>query len=151
MINLVWQLTRSGWAPIAKISFMTYLVHMDIQFTFFRMQASYVTKKTFTLNIFLSFFQEFPVAWTMLTNVHLFFGNLAAALLFGFVTSIAWEVPLAKLQKIAMAALAAHMARKPFPKWTLVPFLLFISVLLLMLANFVLHLIPATAPALIKS
>ena len=55
MINLVWQLTRSGWAPIAKISFMTYLVHMDIQFTFFRMQASYVTKK----NIYfehLSFF-----------------------------------------------------------------------------------------------
>ena len=87
----------------------------------------------------------------MLTNVHLFFGNLAAALLLGFVTSIAWELPLAKLQKIAMAALAAHMARKPFPKWTLVPFLLFISVLLLMLANFVLHLIPATAPALIKS
>lgn len=30
-----------GWAPIAKISFMTYLVHMDIQFTFFRMQASF--------------------------------------------------------------------------------------------------------------
>ena len=129
---------------------MTYLVHMDIQFTFFRMQASYVTKK----NIYfehLSFFQEFPVAWTMLTNVHLFLGNLAAALLFGFVTSIAWELPLAKLQKIVLAALAAHMARKPFPKWTLVPFLLFISVLLLMLANFVLHLIPATAPALIKS
>ena len=128
---------------------MTYLVHMDIQFTFFRMQASYVTK-----NIcfeYLSLFQEFPVAWTMLTNVHLFFGNLAASLLFGFVTSIAWEVPLAKLQKIAMAALAAHMERKPFPKWTLVPFLLFISVLLLMLANFVMHLIPATAPALIKS
>ena len=87
----------------------------------------------------------------MLTNVHLFFGNLAAALLFGFITSIAWELPLAKLQKIAMAALVAHMARKPFPKWTLVPFLLFISVLLLMIANFVLHLIPATAPALIIS
>ena len=41
MINFVWQLTRSGWAPIAKISFMTYLVHMDIQFIFFRMQASF--------------------------------------------------------------------------------------------------------------
>ena len=35
-------LSWGGWAPIAKISFMTYLVHMDIQFTFFRMQASFV-------------------------------------------------------------------------------------------------------------
>ena len=87
----------------------------------------------------------------MLTNVHLFVGNLATALFFGFVTSIAWELPLAKLQKIVLAALAAHMARKPFPKWTLVPFLLFISVILLMIANFVLHLIPATAPSLINS
>ena len=87
----------------------------------------------------------------MLTNVHLFFGNLAAALLLGFVTSIAWELPLAKLQKIVLAALAAHMARQLFPKWTLVPFLLFISVLLLMIANLVLHLIPATAPSLINS
>ena len=34
-------LSWGGWAPIAKISFMTYLVHMDIQFTFFRMQASF--------------------------------------------------------------------------------------------------------------
>ena len=34
-------LSWGGWTPIAKISFMTYLVHMDIQFIFFRMQASF--------------------------------------------------------------------------------------------------------------
>ena len=32
-------LTWPGWSPIAKISFMTYLVHMDIMFIFFAMQV----------------------------------------------------------------------------------------------------------------
>ena len=84
----------------------------------------------------------------MLQNVHMFFGNLAAALLFGFITSIGWELPLAKLQKLAMTALAAQMSRKPFPKWTLIPFVFFIGVLFLLVANFVLHLTPfSSVPA----
>ena len=32
-------LTWPGWSVIAKISFMTYLVHMDIMFIFFAMQV----------------------------------------------------------------------------------------------------------------
>ena len=32
-------LTWSGWSPIAKISFMTYLVHMDFNFLYFLMQV----------------------------------------------------------------------------------------------------------------
>ena len=32
-------LTWPGWSPIAKISFMTYLVHMDIMFIFFASQV----------------------------------------------------------------------------------------------------------------
>ena len=32
-------LTWPGWSPIAKILFMTYLVHMDIMFIFFTMQV----------------------------------------------------------------------------------------------------------------
>ena len=87
----------------------------------------------------------------MLQNTHMFFGNLAVALLFGFVTSVGWELPLAKLQKLIMGDLAAQMARKPFPKWTLVPFLSFICVIALMLANFVIHLYPRPAPVHIKS
>ena len=86
--------------------------------------------------------------WTMLQNTHMFFGNLAAALLFGFITSIGWELPLAKLQKLVMGALAAQMSRKPFPKWTLIPFVFFIGIIVLMVANFLLHLfIPKPAPA----
>ena len=32
-------LTWNGWRPIAKISFMTYLVHLDVQFIFFSLQV----------------------------------------------------------------------------------------------------------------
>merc|ERR1711890_16927 len=74
-------LSWSGWGPIAKISFMTYLVHMDIMYIYFAMQ-------------------DYNLDWTMLPNVKLFLGNLTAALTLGLVTSIAWELPFAKLQKI---------------------------------------------------
>ena len=81
----------------------------------------------------------------MLQNVQMFFGNLAAALLLGFITSIGWELPLAKLQKLVMSALVVQMSRKPFPKWTLIPFVFFIGVLSLLVANFLLHLTPLSS------
>ena len=46
--------------------------------------------------------QDYNVDWSLLLNVEMFLGNLAAALIIGLLSSIAWELPFAKVQKIVI-------------------------------------------------
>jgi peptidoglycan/LPS O-acetylase OafA/YrhL len=107
-------LSWSGWSPIAKVSFMTYLVHMDFNYWFF-------------------FSQDYPWDYNFLSNVSMFLGNLAVALSFGLLFCIGMELPLAKLQKIIIGAYVTRMTEGQ--KWTLPIFLTFIAVILFFAAN----------------
>merc|ERR1719341_137560 len=107
-------LSWGGWSPIAKVSFMTYLVHMDFNYWFF-------------------FSQDYAWDYNLLTNVSMFLGNLAVALSFGLLFCIGMELPLAKLQKIIIGAYVTRMTKGQ--KWTLPIFLTFIAVILFLVAN----------------
>ena len=86
------------------------------------------------------FSQDYSVEWHILQNVQMFLGNLTVALAFGAVFSVAWELPLAKLQKLGLGAFAAQLSKRPTPPWTLgVLGLLVLSVILFIL-NFIGHL-----------
>ena len=80
--------------------------------------------------------------WTFLQNTGMFLGNLAIALLFGLITSVAWELPLGKIQKLVMGSFTSQMSKKPFPKWTLVILIPLIALVLAFIANFLIHLSP---------
>ena len=80
-----------------------------------------------------STFQDYPLDYSLLTNVSMFLGNLTVALTFGLVFCIGMELPLAKLQKIIIGAYIARMTKGQ--KWTLPVFLLFIVVILFLAAN----------------
>ena len=72
----------------------------------------------------------------------MFLGNLAIALLFGLLTSVAWELPLAKIQKLVIGSFISQMSKKPFPKWTLAILIPLIAIVLALIANFLTHLRP---------
>ena len=72
----------------------------------------------------------------------MFLGNLVIALLFGLLTSVAWELPLAKIQKLVIGSFISQMSRKPFPKWTLAILIPLIALVLALIANFLRHLHP---------
>ena len=72
----------------------------------------------------------------------MFLGNLVIALLFGLLTSVAWELPLAKIQKLVIGSFISQMPRKPFPKWTLAILIPLIALVLALIANFLRHLRP---------
>ena len=72
----------------------------------------------------------------------MFLGNLVIALLFGLVTSVAWELPLAKIQKLVIGSFVSQMSKKPFPKWTLAILIPLIALVLALIANFLRHLQP---------
>ena len=76
----------------------------------------------------------------MLSNVPMFLGNLTVALLFGMIFCIAWELPFAKLQKLAIGALAAQLSRKPAPRWAVGILVFFILFIVLFVLNFLNHL-----------
>ena len=80
--------------------------------------------------------------WTFLQNTGFFLGNLAIALLLGLLTSVAWELPLAKIQKLVIGSFISQMSKKPFPKWTLVILILLVALVLALIANFLRHLRP---------
>ena len=80
--------------------------------------------------------------WTYLQNTGMFLGNLAIALLFGLLTSVAWELPLAKIQKLVIGSFISQMYKKPFPKWTLSILIPLIVLVLALIANFLRHLRP---------
>ena len=75
-------------------------------------------------------------------NTGMFFGNLAIALLLGLLTSVAWELPLAKIQKLVIGSFISQMSKKPFPKWTLAILIPLIALVLALIANFLRHLRP---------
>ena len=95
-------LSWPGWIPISKISFMTYLCHMDFNWFFFLMQVWFTHTKSKSSALLL---QDYNVDWTMLLNVQLFLGNLAVALFCGMLLSLSFELPFAKLQKILITSL----------------------------------------------
>ena len=72
----------------------------------------------------------------------MFLGNLTIALLFGLLTSVAWELPLAKIQKLVIGSFISQMSKKPFPKWTLAILIPLIAIVLALIANFLRHLRP---------
>ena len=80
--------------------------------------------------------------WTFLQNTGMFLGNLALALLLGFCTSLAWELPLAKVQKLVIGSFIAQLSKKPFPKWTLAVLITLAALVLAMIANMLRHLGP---------
>ena len=80
--------------------------------------------------------------WTYLQNTGMFLGNLAIALLLGLLTSVAWELPLAKIQKLVIGSFVSQMSKKPFPKWTLAILIPLIGLVLALIANFLSHLRP---------
>ena len=78
--------------------------------------------------------------WTFLQNTGMFLGNLAVALLLGLLTSVAWELPLAKIQKLVIGSFVSQMSKKPFPKWTLAILIPLIGLVLALIGNFLSHL-----------
>ena len=125
-------LTWPGWIPISKLSFMTYLVHQDWIWILFSMQV---------LRLIIYFFvpQNYTVDWTYLQNTGFFLGNLIIALFLGLLTSVAWELPLAKIQKLVIGLFVSQMSKKPFPKWTLAILIPLIALALAFVANFLRH------------
>ena len=69
----------------------------------------------------------------------MFLGNLVIALLLGLVTSVAWELHLAKIQKLVIGSFICQMSKKPFPKWTLAILISLIALVLALIANFLRH------------
>ena len=69
-----------------------------------------------------NFFQNYSVDWTILQNTGMFLGNLVVALLLGLVTSVAWELPLANIQKLVIGSFVSQLSKKTFPKMDSVHF-----------------------------
>ena len=76
----------------------------------------------------------------MLNNIPMFLGNLAVALLVGLVFCVSWELPFAKLQKLAMGKLVTTLSQKSAPKWSICILIFFVAFILLFVANFLNHL-----------
>ena len=89
-----------------------------------------------------NFLQNYSVDWTILQNTRMFLGNPVVALLLGLVTSVAWELPLAKIQKLVIGSFVSQLSKKPFPKWTLAILIPLVGLLLAFVANFLRHLRP---------
>ena len=51
-----------------------------------------------------------------------FLRNLVVALLLGLVTSVAWELPLANIQKLVIGSFVSQLSKKTFPKMDSVHF-----------------------------
>ena len=82
----------------------------------------------------------------MLQNTGIFLGNLVVALLLGLVTSVAWELPLANIQKLVIGSFVSQLSKKPFPKWTLSILMPLAGLLLAFVANLLRHLCPDPNP-----
>ena len=79
---LSWQF----WLPISKISFMTYLFHMSLNWYFFLLQS-------------------YPVNYTMWHLTVLFVPQVWLSLLAGLLGSLTLELPAGKIQKIIIQRL----------------------------------------------
>ena len=74
------------WLPISKISFMTYLFHMSLNWYFFLLQS-------------------YPVNYTMWHLTLLFVPQVWLSLLAGLLGSLTLELPAGKIQKIIIQRL----------------------------------------------
>ena len=74
------------WLPISKISFMTYLFHMSLNFYFLLLQP-------------------YPVNYTMWLVTEWFLAQLCVCLLIGLLGCLTLELPFSKLQKMLIQRL----------------------------------------------
>ena len=79
-------LSWSFWMPISKISFMTYLFHMSLNWYFFLLQP-------------------YPVNYTMWQLTSYFVAQVWVCLLAGLLGCITLELPFGKIQKILISRL----------------------------------------------
>ena len=74
------------WAPISKISFMTYLFHMSFNWYYFAMQ-------------------DYNVDFTMWLLTEIFVAQVAVCLFIGLIGCLTLELPFGKIQKLLMQRL----------------------------------------------
>ena len=79
-------LSWSFWLPISKISFMTYLFHMSLNWYFFLLQS-------------------YPMNYTMWRMTELFVPQVWLCLLAGLLGCLSLELPFGKIQKILIQQL----------------------------------------------
>ena len=79
-------LSWSFWMPISKISFMTYLFHMSLNWYFFLLQP-------------------YPVNYTMWQLTSYFVAQVWVCLLAGLLGCLTLELPFGKIQKILISRL----------------------------------------------
>ena len=86
---LSWQF----WLPISKVSFMTYLFHMSLNWYFYLLQS-------------------YPVNYTMWQLTTMFVPQVWLSLLAGLLGSLTLELPFGKIQKILIQRLLAVCGAK---------------------------------------
>ena len=79
-------LSWNFWLPISKISFMTYLFHMSLNWYFFLLQS-------------------YPMDYSMWQMTEMFVPQVWVCLLAGLLGSLTLEIPFGKVQKILIQQL----------------------------------------------